>query len=45
MPVGGSQSRPSRHTLGRNDQDPAAHLFDEFAQVVEEVTDLRVAQV
>jgi hypothetical protein len=34
IPVGGSQSRPRRHPLGRNYQDPAAHLFDLLAQIV-----------
>ena len=37
IPVGGSQSRPPRHLLGRNDQDLASHLFDQFAQIVEQV--------
>jgi hypothetical protein len=45
IPVGGSQSRPPRHLLGRNDQDLAAHLFDQVAQIVKQVIDLRVAQV
>jgi hypothetical protein len=35
----------SRHLLGRNDQDPAAHLFDQLAQIVEQVIDLRMTQV
>ena len=45
MPVDGSQSRPPRHPLGRNDQDPSTHLFDQLAQLVEQVIDLRVAQL
>ena len=45
IPVGGSQSRPPRHLLGRNDQNLAAHLLDQFAQIVEQVIDLRVAQI
>jgi hypothetical protein len=45
IPGGGSQSRPRRHPLGRNYQDPAAHLFDQLVQIVEQSIDLRVAQV
>ena len=43
IPAGGSQSRPPRYLLGRNGQDLAAHLFDQVAQIVEQVIDLRVA--
>jgi hypothetical protein len=43
--IGGGQSRPRRYPLGRNHQDPAAHLFDQLAQIVEQVIDLRVAQL
>gem|GEM_PF-1411126 len=45
IPVSGSQSRSPRHLLGWHDQDLAAHLFDQFAQIVEHVIDLRVAQI
>jgi hypothetical protein len=35
IPVGGSQSRPLRHPLGRKRQDSVAQLFDQLAQSVE----------
>lgn len=41
--VGGSQSRPRRHPLGRKSKNPAAQLPGQFAQIVEQVIDLRVA--
>src|SRR5665647_1980428 len=43
--VGGSQSRPPRHSLGRKDHDPAAHLPYQLAQIVEQVIYPRIAQI
>ena len=39
------QSRLCHHPLGRNYKNPAAHLSDQLAQIVEQVIDLRMAQV
>ncbi len=45
MSVGGRESHLPRHPLGGNDQDTATHLFNQLAQIVEQVIDFRVAQV
>ena len=45
IPIGGSQSGPRRHLVVRNDHDTPAHLHDQFAQIVELVIDLRVAEL
>ena len=34
-----------RHAFGRNDPHPAAHPSDQLAQIVEQVIDLRIAQI
>ncbi|MBK5283527.1 MAG: hypothetical protein JJE16_15770 [Nitrospiraceae bacterium] len=45
MPIDRGQSRLPRHPLGWHDQNQTAHLLSQFAQIVEQVIDLRVAQV